>query len=164
MPKRTLSLLNQWRSRVFAVETGAHVDPVYFALSETPQPSGGRDLEQLFGGGESYSLHLDMDDRIQRAMHYGDLRRHLISGLQGSAKVWDISSFCPGMKRYVPAGGGHHWCQEVLSPAGDGRVSVAEQRCVVPAKSPADHPSTLDIVNSSVFYSFQEAYKVLTEV
>ncbi|KAK5886370.1 hypothetical protein CesoFtcFv8_017410 [Champsocephalus esox] len=32
---------------------------------------------------------------------------------------------------------------------------------VVPAEAPEHHPSTLNIINSDVFYSFEEAYQVL---
>ncbi|XP_018614024.2 UMP-CMP kinase 2, mitochondrial [Scleropages formosus] len=197
MTKRALSRLNQWRSRVFAVETDAHAEPIYFALSSRPQPDGGHCFQGVFGGGKSYSLHLYVEDRIQRAMRFEELRHKLTCCIPRDGKIWDLSSFRPGVRssvvrgffirdlpaawdtekvlhelihsdhvtvcRYVPAGEGTRWRQEVLSPAGGGRVSVAETCCVVPAEVPENQPSTLDIVDSNVFYSFQEAYKVLTE-
>ncbi|XP_071768833.1 UMP-CMP kinase 2, mitochondrial isoform X1 [Centroberyx gerrardi] len=41
------------------------------------------------------------------------------------------------------------------------RMEMSEEYYVVPTEAPDYHPSTLNIINSDVFYSFEEAYEVL---
>lgn len=65
---------------------------------------------------------------------------------------------------YVPGDGVGQWCQEPLRPAKDGAAATTGRYCVVPVPSPDHHPSALDIINSSVFYSFLEAHNVMAEV
>ncbi|XP_012993104.1 UMP-CMP kinase 2, mitochondrial [Esox lucius] len=55
------------------------------------------------------------------------------------------------------------WTQHLWSHTEDGRVEASETYYVEPAEKPEHHPSTLNIINSDVFYSFDDAYKVLKQ-
>ncbi|XP_029316723.1 UMP-CMP kinase 2, mitochondrial [Cottoperca gobio] len=55
------------------------------------------------------------------------------------------------------------WTQHLWSHADSQATQTSKDYSVVPAEAPEYHPSTLNIVNSDVFYSFEEAYKVLKE-
>lgn len=63
---------------------------------------------------------------------------------------------------YLKPEDGQTWTQH-LWPGADGAVT-SQTYYVVPSEAPRDHPSTLNIVNSDVFYSFAEAYDVLKQV
>lgn len=54
--------------------------------------------------------------------------------------------------------------QQHLSQADDGSVMVSSRYCVTPVGPPEQHPSVLNIINNDVFYSLEEAYKVMVEV
>ena len=55
------------------------------------------------------------------------------------------------------------WWQQHLSPSEEGTV-MSTRYCVIATGAPELHPSILNIINNDVFYSFEEAYNVLTEV
>ncbi|TKS86661.1 UMP-CMP kinase 2, mitochondrial [Collichthys lucidus] len=40
-------------------------------------------------------------------------------------------------------------------------MDMSKEYCVVPSEAPEHHPSTLSIINSDVFYSFEDAYEVI---
>lgn len=65
---------------------------------------------------------------------------------------------------YSPAEGGQQWSQRVWSQSESQMMDMAEEYHVVPAEAPDCHPSTLNIINSDVFYSFHEAYDVMKKV
>lgn len=54
--------------------------------------------------------------------------------------------------------------QQHLSQADDGSVMMSSRYCITPVGAPELHPSALNIINNDVFYSFEEAYKVMVEV
>ncbi|KAL0969354.1 hypothetical protein UPYG_G00226000 [Umbra pygmaea] len=62
---------------------------------------------------------------------------------------------------YLCGDGDRQWSQHFWSHTKDGKVEVSEKYFVQAAKKPEAHPSTLNIINSDVFYSFKEAYNVL---
>lgn len=64
---------------------------------------------------------------------------------------------------YVTAEGGGRCLQNLWSLTESGQVEVTSKYCVVPTDTPDCHPSTLNIINSDVFYSFEDAHKVLKE-
>nr|ABP63530.1 thymidylate kinase [Salmo salar] len=64
---------------------------------------------------------------------------------------------------YLCGGEDRQWSQHLWSNTEDGWVEVLEKYCVVPAEKPEHHPSTLNIINYDVFYSFEDAYKVLQQ-
>ncbi|KAJ8353133.1 hypothetical protein SKAU_G00207000 [Synaphobranchus kaupii] len=100
MAKQVLGRLGQWCSRVFAVEYEPKSDPVYFALSKSPQTSLSGEqqtFEKIFEGTKSYSLHICTDERYQRAKLYEDLRNKLIPALPRGS-VLDMFSFLPDVK------------------------------------------------------------------
>lgn len=65
---------------------------------------------------------------------------------------------------YIRGGDGQLWSQHLWSHSDGGRMGAFEKYYVVPSDAPEHHPSTLNIINWDVFYSFEEAYKVLQEV
>lgn len=64
---------------------------------------------------------------------------------------------------YVRGESDGSWTQYVWSDAGD-RVKMSQKYYVVPSEEPDYHPATLNIINSDVFYSFEEAREVLQKV
>ncbi|XP_048830766.1 UMP-CMP kinase 2, mitochondrial [Brienomyrus brachyistius] len=197
MSRRALSCLSHWSSRLFAIETNPAIEPVYFSLIKTPPTDAEMPaFQEIFRRERSYSFHVCVEDRIQRALFHDDLRHELISRFGGDA-VFEMSSFRPNVKNslvkgffvngvrgtpeteqilskllqnnrlavctYVPGEGGGQWRQELLCPAKDGAVAAADSYGVAPVPSPDHHPSAMDIINSSVFYSFLEAHRVMAE-
>ncbi|XP_068436826.1 UMP-CMP kinase 2, mitochondrial [Clinocottus analis] len=55
------------------------------------------------------------------------------------------------------------WTQHLWSGADSPTTDTAQDYYVVPSEAPECHPSTLNIINSDVFYSFEEAYDVLNK-
>ncbi|XP_041711423.1 UMP-CMP kinase 2, mitochondrial [Coregonus clupeaformis] len=64
---------------------------------------------------------------------------------------------------YLCGGEDRQWSQHLWSNTENGWVVGSEKYCVVPAEKPKHHPSTLNIINDDVFYSFEDAYKVLQQ-
>ncbi|KAI3367680.1 hypothetical protein L3Q82_026519 [Scortum barcoo] len=59
---------------------------------------------------------------------------------------------------------GQMWTQHLWPPAdGQGTDTSKSKYYVVPSEAPDYHPSTLNIINSDVFYSFEEAYEVIKQ-
>lgn len=63
---------------------------------------------------------------------------------------------------YLKCENGQHWTQHLWPHTGSNMVP--KEYYVVPSEAPEYHPSVLNIVNSDVFYSFEEAYQVLKKV
>ncbi|KAG9336166.1 hypothetical protein JZ751_002513 [Albula glossodonta] len=99
MAKRMLSRWGQWYSRVFAVECDRSTDPLYFALSKTPQERHYDErqalYEKMFEGAKCYSVHVCTDDRFQRALLYESLKNNVIPRLPTGCSVLDAFSFHP---------------------------------------------------------------------
>lgn len=64
---------------------------------------------------------------------------------------------------YSPDRDDRRWTQQVWAREGGTRVGVGPGLCVVSSDAPRHHPATLSIINSDVFYSYQDARDVLTE-
>ncbi|KAF1374815.1 hypothetical protein PFLUV_G00233000 [Perca fluviatilis] len=62
---------------------------------------------------------------------------------------------------YLRGEGGQLWTQHLWSHADSQTMEMSKDYYVVPSEAPEYHPSTLNIINSDVFYSFEEAYEVL---
>uniref|UniRef100_A0A667XWF5 UMP-CMP kinase 2, mitochondrial n=1 Tax=Myripristis murdjan TaxID=586833 RepID=A0A667XWF5_9TELE len=62
---------------------------------------------------------------------------------------------------YLRGEDGRLWTQRLRSHAESREVGMSQEHYVVPSEAPDYHPSTLNLINSDVFYSFEEAYKVL---
>ncbi|XP_042243722.1 UMP-CMP kinase 2, mitochondrial [Thunnus albacares] len=62
---------------------------------------------------------------------------------------------------YLRGEDGRLWTQHLWSDAECPTMETSKNYYVVPSEAPEYHPSTLNIINSDVFYSFQEAYEVL---
>ncbi|XP_035250396.1 UMP-CMP kinase 2, mitochondrial [Anguilla anguilla] len=146
-------------------------------------------FEKIFGGAKSYSLHICTDDRFQRAMRYEDLKNNLISALPRGSLL-DVFSFLPDVKNslfrgflikdaeaipmfhelvmgswvnvctYVQEEDGQWW-QHLWSKSEDATEVLVDKYCLVPARMPQYHPSTLNIMGNDVFYSFGDAHKVM---
>ncbi|KAJ7989173.1 hypothetical protein DPEC_G00316760 [Dallia pectoralis] len=58
---------------------------------------------------------------------------------------------------------GSQWSQHQWSRTEDGQVEASEMYSLRPMEKPEVHPSTLNIINSDVFYSFDDAYAVLKQ-
>ncbi|XP_028842723.1 UMP-CMP kinase 2, mitochondrial isoform X1 [Denticeps clupeoides] len=151
-----------------------------------------RPLGQLFGHGKVFSLHVHGDDRVRAAKFHGDVKSRLSALPRGHVMEMSSflpnqkRSLVKGFLMRVPADSsaaddallellredavhacsyatsGDRWWQQLLARSEEGLV-VAERFCVAPAPAPEHHPSTLNIVNSDVFYSFRDAQQVLIE-
>ncbi|CAJ1073522.1 UMP-CMP kinase 2%2C mitochondrial [Xyrichtys novacula] len=64
---------------------------------------------------------------------------------------------------YLKSEDGQLWTQRLWRDAGSHSVETSKDYYVVPSEAPEYHPATLNIINSDVFYSFEEAYEVLKE-
>ncbi|XP_039993692.1 UMP-CMP kinase 2, mitochondrial [Xiphias gladius] len=62
---------------------------------------------------------------------------------------------------YLRGEDGQLWTQHLWPHAESQLMDVSKEYYVVPSEAPDHHPSTLNLVNSDVFYSFEEAYEVL---
>ncbi|XP_062296244.1 UMP-CMP kinase 2, mitochondrial [Scomber scombrus] len=62
---------------------------------------------------------------------------------------------------YLRGEDGRPWTQHLWSHAEGSTMETSNNYYVVPSEAPEYHPSTLNIINSDVFYSFREAYEVL---
>lgn len=65
---------------------------------------------------------------------------------------------------YARGEGGEIWTQNLWPLADIQTKEESMEYYVVPSEAPGYHPSTLSIINSDVFYSFNEALKVLQKV
>lgn len=175
------------------VEINQKTEPVYFALSSEPRARPG-ELEALFGSRKLFSVCVLCDDRVQSALCHARLKTALTAHVPSGCDVFDAASFLPDVKNslvrgfllrddsgrscaervvaqlqqegsvcafaFTRDGNGHYLCSAVSDePAERERVYY-----VTPAPAPLYHPSTLNIINSDVFYHMEDAYKVLQEV
>uniref|UniRef100_UPI0037E9AD5B UMP-CMP kinase 2, mitochondrial n=1 Tax=Semicossyphus pulcher TaxID=241346 RepID=UPI0037E9AD5B len=62
---------------------------------------------------------------------------------------------------YLRSEDGQLWTQRLWSHADNKTMEMSKEYFVVPSEAPEYHPATLNIINSDVFYSFEEAYEVL---
>ncbi|XP_036398895.1 UMP-CMP kinase 2, mitochondrial [Megalops cyprinoides] len=101
-----------------------------------------------------------------------DVKNSALRGflVRGVADIQDTGLFeelvrNPGLNvcTYVLEEETQQWWQHLWSKAEDGRMVVVDKYCLVPAEKPEHHPSTLNIINSDVFYKFGDACKVLRE-
>lgn len=65
---------------------------------------------------------------------------------------------------YLRGEDGQQWTQHLWSDTENQGREMPNDYYVVPSAAPEYHPSTLNIINSDVFYSFNEAYDVLKNV
>lgn len=175
------------------VEINQQTEPIYFALSAKPsahQP----ELEALFGSGKQFSVCALCDDRVRSARSHAHLKNTLAENLPPGCDVLDAASFLPDVKNslvrgffvrdnsvlssaervvtelqqkgsvcvftYTREGNGEYLCSAVS----DELAERQRMYYVTPAPAPLRHPSTLNIINSDVFYQMEDAYKVLQEV
>ncbi|GCC23881.1 UMP-CMP kinase 2, mitochondrial [Chiloscyllium punctatum] len=91
------ALYREWAERLFAIECCNNSEPLYFALS--PSPEGPWDessrLHQVLSRGESYSVCVASENRIEGAESYARLRAEL-SGLPPRCRVMELMAFSPG--------------------------------------------------------------------
>ena len=151
-------------------------------------------FEKIFGTGKTYSFHVCTDDRFQRAMLYEDLKNKLISTLPRGSLLDVFSFLpgvknsllrgflvkdaddSPIFNELVQNSGvnvcayvqeqDNQWWQHLWSKSDDGTATavLVDKFCLVPARIPPCHPSTLSIMGNDVFYSFGDAYKVMEQV
>ena len=196
-----MSRFGSWSSCVFSVELDKKSDPIYFSLKDNKRNELLQGFENVFTDGKCYSLHVDSNDRIQKAKFYASLKDKLMNELPSDCQIHKVTSFQPNVRdsvikgyflkdfskssvategilkellhgypvvvcSYVSGGGGGQFSQHLWSPSRteSGNVEVTARYNVVPAEAPDYHPSTLNIINSDVFYSFEDAYSVLEEV
>ncbi|XP_042188708.1 UMP-CMP kinase 2, mitochondrial [Callorhinchus milii] len=91
-----ISLRKEWSKRIFAVEVDRGSDPLYFTLSPTSRTpwDEASALHQLLARGQTYSLFISAENRIQAAKAHSRLRDRLTS-LPERCRVMDLMSFCP---------------------------------------------------------------------
>ncbi|XP_067223865.1 UMP-CMP kinase 2, mitochondrial [Chanodichthys erythropterus] len=176
-----------------SVEFDLRTEPLYFALSSSPQVLH-HAHQQLFGDrGKLFSLHVQCENRIEKAQTHAEIKHKLSSTISRDCDVFEASSFIPDVANSVVKGffirdkstttlsedllntlrqservcvfsykrEGQYCWQELWSPVN--QVEGSERQYITPAAAAEHHPSTLNIRNSDVFYSMDEAYKVLQE-
>ncbi|XP_048048194.1 UMP-CMP kinase 2, mitochondrial [Megalobrama amblycephala] len=176
-----------------SVEFDLRAEPLYFTLSSSPQVLH-HAHQQLFGDcGKLFSLHVQCENRIEKAQTHAEIKNKLSSTLSRDCDVFEASSFIPDVANSVVKGffirdkstttlsedllntlrqservcvfsykrEGQYCWQELWSPVN--QVEGSERQYITPAAAAEHHPSTLNIRNSDVFYSMDEAYKVLQE-
>ena len=141
-----------------------------------------------------YSVLVCSSDRIRQAKFYWELKDKLLRDLPPDCDVSPMSSFLPNVKdslisgfflkdssqsserllrdlirhdpvlvcSYLRGGDGQLWTQHLWS--GPDSQRSQQQYYVVPSEAPECHPATLNIINSDVFYSFEEAREVMRKV
>lgn len=188
-----MSALSQWSSRIFSVELDgadsyfalqetrkgdvspeafrrAHRDRCYSVLV-----SCSHRLRQV-------KFHADLKDKLLRALPFCDVapmssflpgvRDSLIRGYflkdhsedpsSSDRLLRDLVSRDPVLVcSYVRCEDGATWTQNLWP---DAHNETMKKFYVVQSELPEVHPSTLNIINSDVFYSFEEAREVLKEV
>ncbi|ROL51860.1 UMP-CMP kinase 2, mitochondrial [Anabarilius grahami] len=176
-----------------SVEFDLRAEPLYFTLSSSPHVLH-HAHQQLFGDcGKLFSLHVQCENRIEKAQTHAEMKHKLSSRLSRDCDVFEASSFIPDVENSVVKGffirdkstttlsedllntlrqservcvfsykrEGQYCWQELWSPVN--QVEGSERQYITPAAAAEHHPSTLNIRNSDVFYSMDEAYKVLQE-
>lgn len=156
--------------------------------------SSNTELEALFGRGRLFSVFALGEDRVQSTRAHAHLKNALTEDLPPGCDLLDTASFLPDVKNSLVRGfflqdnsvlssadrvvtqlqqkssvcvftytrekNGEYLCSAVTD-----KPEERERRYyVTPALAPRRHPSTLNIINSDVFYQKQHAYKVLQEV
>lgn len=194
MARRTMSVASQWSSRIFSVELDgaesyfaihesrngdvlpeafrrAHRDRCYSVLVSCSDR-----LRQV-------KFHADLKEKLLKALPAGcdvDPMSSFLPGTRGSLIrgyfLKDSSedpSFSGRLLRdlmrddpvlvcsYVKCEDGGTWTQNLWP---DAHSETMKKFYVVHSEAPKVHPSTLNIINSDVFYSFEEAREVLKEV
>ncbi|XP_048387600.2 UMP-CMP kinase 2, mitochondrial [Stegostoma tigrinum] len=90
------ALYREWAKRVFAIECSNNSEPLYFALaptSEGPWDENSR-LHQVLSRGQTYSVCIDSENRIQGAESYVQLRNEL-TRLPRRCRVLELMAFTP---------------------------------------------------------------------
>ncbi|KAM3595293.1 uncharacterized protein V6R79_021147 [Siganus canaliculatus] len=64
---------------------------------------------------------------------------------------------------YVRGGTGQLWTQDLWPPADSQMMGMTKKYYVVHSEAPEYHPATLNILNSDVFNTFEDAYEVIKE-
>lgn len=179
--------------RVFGVEFDSRTEPLYYTLSSSPQALHRDHQRFFNDYGKLYSLYIHSDNRIQKAQTHAEIKSKLSEKFARFCDVFETSAFIPDVKDSVVKGfcireksntgiseeilktfhqnesvclfsykrEGQYCWQEAWSHVN--QAEKAERQYITPASSPVYHPSTLAIRNSDVFYSMDEAYKVLQE-
>lgn len=65
---------------------------------------------------------------------------------------------------YMRVEGDQVWTQHLWPCADSQAMEMSKEYCVVHSEAPQYHPSTLNIINSDVFYNFEEARQVIQQV
>lgn len=177
-----------------SVEFDLRAEPLYFTLSSSPQVLHHAHQQLFGDCGKLFSLHVQCANRIEKAQTHAEIKHKLSSTLSRDCDVFEASSFIPDVANSVVKGffirdkstttlsedllntlrqservcvfsykrEGQYCWQELWSPVN--QVEGSERQYITPAAAAEHHPSTLNIRNSDVFYSMDEAYKVLQEV
>ncbi|XP_051723624.1 UMP-CMP kinase 2, mitochondrial [Ctenopharyngodon idella] len=176
-----------------SVEFDLRAEPLYFTLSSSPQVLHHAHQQLFEDRGKLFSLHVQCENRIEKAQTHAEIKHKLSSTLSRDCDVFEASSFSPNVENSVVKGffirdkstttlsedvlntlrqskrvcvfsykrEGQYCWQELWSPVN--QVEGSERQYITPAAAAEHHPSTLNIRNSDVFYSMDEAYKVLQE-
>ncbi|XP_039523813.1 UMP-CMP kinase 2, mitochondrial [Pimephales promelas] len=193
MLRRAMFRSGELCSRVFAVEFDLRAEPLYFTLSSSPQVLHHDHQQLFGECGKLFSVHVQSENRIEKAQTHAEIKHKLSSTISRDCDVFEASSFIPDDEKSVVKGffirdkstttlsedllntlrqsktvcvfsykrEGQYCWQELWSPVN--QVKESARQYITPATAAEHHPSTLNIRNSDVFYSMDEAYKVLQE-
>lgn len=194
MARRTMSALSQWSSRIFSVELDGADSYFALQETRKgdvlPEVFRGADRERCYSVLVSCShrlrqvkFHADLKEKLLRALPPGcdvapmssflpGVRDSLIKGYFLKNRSEDPSSSDQILRdlmrgdpvlvcSYVRCEDGGTWIQNLWP---DAHSETIKKFYVVQSEAPEVHPSTLNIINSDVFYSFEEAHEVLKEV
>ncbi|XP_070698464.1 UMP-CMP kinase 2, mitochondrial [Pempheris klunzingeri] len=92
------------------------------------------------------------------------LKDHSESSSQSERILRDLMQRDPVLVcSYLRSGDSQLWTQHLWSNGDRETMEMSQGYYVVPSEAPEYHPSTLNIINSDVFYSFDEAYEVMKQ-
>lgn len=187
-----MSLVPPWSSRVLSVELdGAPF--YFSTQEKHRGEEVPRVFSEAQKDAKLYSLLVCSDDKITRAKYHAQLKDTLLRELPPGCHLSPMSSFVPNVRDSLLKGyfvkdhsessspterllrdlsqrdpvlvcsyrkreDSQLWTQHLWS-----RADMPTDSYVVPSEAPECHPSTLNIINSDVFYSFEEAYDVLNK-
>lgn len=194
MARRTMSVVAQWSSRIFSVELDGAESYFALQETRKgdvlPEVFGGAHRERFYSVLVSCSdrlrrvkFHADLQEKLLKALPAGcalDPMSSFLPGTRGSLirgyflkASSEDPSFSDRLLRdlikddpvlvcsYVKCEDGGTWTQNLWP---DAHSEMIKKFYVVHSEAPKVHPSTLNIINSDVFYSFEEAREVLKEV
>lgn len=108
------------------------------------------------------SFVTNVKDSVVKGYFFKD---HTESPVDAERLLKDLTRHDPVLVcSYSRPAGGQVWTQHLWSSSEGGAMGSPQEYQVVDCERPAQHPSTLSMINSDVFHSFEEACDVMRQV